>query len=204
MEQVNNERLVESFINDRLTPYLVCPIAWILTWWMQSFMTLTVVNTGINLVFFPAGVRALSVFVFGLRGAIGVFIGTSVTSMHYFSNENSISIVSMMLISLVSSFTSYFVMKLVCKYRGISDALCELRFSDILLIVCTQGVISPLLHLLIYDFAGLNGHIEEPLSTEIQEFFYMSAGDIVGSMIFMLTFTWIATHYIDTKSIDRE
>lgn len=161
---------MESFINERLTPYLVCPIAWILTWWFQSFLTLTVVNTGINLVFLPAGVRTLSVFIFGFEGAIGVFIGTMITSMHYFSNENSISTASMILISLVSAFTSYLVMALVCKYRGISDALSELSFSDILLIVCTQGVISPALHVLIFDGSGLNGHVEQPLSTKIQDF----------------------------------
>lgn len=195
---------MRALLNHQLTPYIVCPIAWILTWWFQSKLTLTLVNTGINLIFLPAGVRTLSVFVFGLEGAIGVFIGTLATSLIYFTDSNSLHPAAIILVSLVSAFTSYLTMVAVCKYRRISNNLNELKFSDVLLIVLTQGLISPILHLLTFHIAKLNGHIDEPLNAEIEEFLYMSAGDIVGSMIFMLAFVAVASFIMKVKDNDAD
>ncbi len=72
--------ILEKFLNNRYAPYLFGLIGWIVMWNINGQLSFLQKTMGVNFVFLPAGIRTLSVFIFGYRGAIGVFIGNVITN----------------------------------------------------------------------------------------------------------------------------
>ena len=63
---------IESLLNFPMTPYVLGVIVWMLAWWVQMGPARPLFNfaPGVELPFFPAGVRTLAVFIFGMPGSL--------------------------------------------------------------------------------------------------------------------------------------
>lgn len=188
---INPAHLVATIVNAKPTPYLFGALGWLIMWRVQGLLQtqLTAIDyaTGVALIFLPAGIRTLSVLVFGLRGAIGVFIGSVLSTFDYMGHLPALDASFLVLIGAISAFSAYAMMQLVCWWRKIGSDLDELQFSDVLFIVFTQGLLSASLHQLVFTQLGLDGAYSNPSTWEIFLLWAaMAAGDIVGSMLLML------------------
>jgi len=85
------------------------------------------------------------------------------------------------------------MMQLVCWWRRIGVDLEELRFSDVLVIVFSQGLLSATLHQLVYRHHELEEiYIKPSLVESFRLWAAMATGDIVGSMVLMLSGVMLA------------
>lgn len=194
--------LVEKIVNNPFTPLILCPFAWVAIWFAQLQFTLLEYSAGVSVVFLPAGVRTLAVFIFGIRGAIGVFFGSLVTAALFFTGFNELPNISLVLTAFVSAFAAYFVMVTVCRWKNISNNLEDLSFNDVLVIVISQGIFSATLHQFIFLQNNLSG-LQEGSATHLAlNWSAMACGDVVGSMIFLLTFVSIASFLLKNKHGD--
>lgn len=179
---------VASLLNFPMTPYVLGTIVWLLAWWVQMGPLRPVFNfvPGVELPFFPAGVRTLAVFAFGFPGAVGIFIGSVATYFLYFPEMSGVSTLSVLgcsASSASSAFSAYLAMRLVCDRCGISDNLSGLTVSAIGIIVLTQSVLSASLHQFFYLAAGVGSHdFQVSLGTLMFHWSAMAVGDALGSM----------------------
>lgn len=193
---------VEKIVNNPLAPFILCPFAWVLMWFAQLQFTSLEYAIGVSVVFLPAGVRTLAVFVFGFRGAVGVFIGSLATAVGFFKGAGELPNLSLVFIAFVSAIASYLAMVSVCRWKNISTSLEDLSFNDVLVIVFSQGILSATLHQFIFLQNNLNDLQEGGATHLALNWSAMACGDIVGSMIFMLTFVSIASFYMKIKHSD--
>ena len=171
------------------TPYVIGVILWVLSWWAQMGPLRPLLNfaPGVELPFFPAGVRTLAVFIFGIHGAIAIFVGSLITYSLYFPELLSASPIGIIGCAAASAFSSYLAMRIVCTVCKIPHSLDGLNLRNITWIVITQGLISASLHQLIYRWeviapAGdtLGSH------SDLINWAAMVSGDTTGSMLVLL------------------
>ena len=157
-------------------------------WQLQLQLGFLDYAMGVSLIFLPAGVRTLSVLIFGLRGALGVFAGALLSTIEYMGHVAAMDFLNMCIISAVSAFSAYAMMRFVCWWRKIGNDLNELTFSDVLVIVFSQGLLSSTLHQIMYVIHAIDSAYENPTYAEsFRLWAAMATGDIVGSMILMLS-----------------
>ena len=188
---MQTSNFIENLVNAKLTPYMFGAFGWLLAWKLQSLLLNLIPSldyaTGVALVFLPAGIRTLSVLVFGLRGAMGVFIGALFSTIEYMGHLPVFDASILLVICAISAFSAYLMMQLVCWWQKIGAELDELKFSDVLLIVFSQGVLSATLHQFVYAHTYIDDVYTDP--SHMERFMLwagMATGDIVGSMLFML------------------
>lgn len=180
-------RFIESLVNARFMPYLFGFFGWYSMWLLQLQLDFLNYAFGIALIFLPAGVRTLSVLIFGFRGALGVFAGAALSTIEYMGHIPTIDFLNILSIAAISAFSAYVMMVLVCRWRHIGNELNELAFSDVLIIVFSQGLLSATLHQMLYTLHDLDAAYVNPTLPELFRLWAaMATGDIVGSMIFML------------------
>lgn len=192
----NQPNRLESIMNAPLTPFLFGFFGWYLMWLIQLQLTTFDYALGVSLIFLPAGIRTLSVLIFGFRGAVGVFLGSILSTIDYMGHIQTMTFVHICIVAAISAFSSYLMMALVCWWRRIGGNLDELAFGDVLTIVFTQGLLSASLHQLIYAYHPIEIAYDNPSSAEIFRLWAaMATGDIVGSMIFMLSAVALANFF---------
>ena len=206
---MHQPNLIQTLVNAKSTPYLFGALGWILMWELQNLLQtqLTALDyaTGVALVFLPAGIRTLAVLIFGLRGAIGVFIGCIFSTIEYMGHLPALDASFVLLICAISAFSAYVMMQLVCLWRKIGSDLDELRFNDVLIIVFSQGLLSASLHQLVFTRLDLQGVYTNPSAWEAFRLWAaMAAGDIVGSMLLMLSGIAIANMASSLLSVRRQ
>ena len=185
---MNPPNIIESLVNAKPTPYLFGFIGWLLMWKLQLQLDFLDYALGVSLAFLPAGIRTLAVLIFGLRGAIGVFAGSVLSTIEYLGHIQGMDFFEIALISAISAFSAYLMMQLVCWWRKIGSDLDELTFSDLLVVVFSQGLLSSTLHQMIYSLRPIEASYDHPSTAEaLRLWSAMAAGDIVGSMILMLS-----------------
>ena len=185
-------KFLESLVNAKPTPYLFGALGWTIAWQMQLLTQQLIpaldYEVGVSLIFLPAGIRTLSVLVFGFRGAVGVFLGCIFSTIEYMGHLPTLDASILLIICAISAFSAYLMMQLVCWWRKIGSNLDELTFSDLLLVVFSQGLLSSTLHQTIFALNPIDGLYEHPTWAETFRIWSaMAAGDIVGSMILMLS-----------------
>ncbi|MEN9879945.1 MAG: hypothetical protein RIQ55_591 [Pseudomonadota bacterium] len=184
----NQPNRLEAIINAPMTPYFFGFLGWYGTWLIQLQLTVLDYAVGVSLIFLPAGIRTLAVLIFGFRGAVGVFLGSILSTIGYMGHVKSMNFVHICIVGAVSAFSSYLMMRLICWWRRIGDNLDELAFNDVLTIVFTQGLLSASLHQIIYAYHPLEIAYDHPSPAEAFRLWAaMATGDIVGSMILMLS-----------------
>lgn len=187
MSSIQPNRL-ETIMNAPLTPYVFGFIGWYGMWLIQLRLTAFDYALGVSFIFLPAGIRTLSVLIFGFRGAVGVFLGSVLSTIGYMGHVENMSFLHVCIVAAISAFSAYLMMALVCWWRRIGGNLDELAFSDLLTIVFTQGLLSASLHQIIYAQHPIEAAYDNPSHAETFRLWSaMAAGDIVGSMILMLS-----------------
>jgi len=134
--------LLECAVNSRLTPYLFGFLGWTLMWQFQVFLTKAIppldFALGVSLIFLPAGIRTLSVLIFGFKGAVGVFFGAMLSTLEYMGHVASMDFAVHTVIGAISAFSAWVAMVAVCHIRKIDDDLSQIGFDDVLAIVFCQ------------------------------------------------------------------
>ncbi len=185
-------KFLESLVNAKPTPYLFGALGWTIAWQMQLLTQQLIpaldYEVGVSLIFLPAGIRTLSVLVFGFRGAVGVFLGCIFSTIEYMGHLPTLDASILLIICAISAFSAYLMMQLVCWWQKIGHDLEELKFSDVLFIVFSQGLLSASLHQLVFARMHLEGVYSNPSTWDTFRLWAaMATGDIVGSMVLMLS-----------------
>lgn len=185
-------KFLENLVNAKPTPFLFGALGWTIAWQIQLLMQQLIpaldYEVGVSLIFLPAGIRTLAVLIFGFRGAVGVFFGCIFSTIEYMGHLPTLDASILIIICAISAFSAYLMMQLVCWWRKIGSDLEELRFSDVLLIVFSQGLLSALLHQFVFSRMHLEGAYSNPsIWDTFRLWAAMATGDIIGSMVFMLS-----------------
>lgn len=179
-------KLVQAFLNHWIAPYTLIVFLWLLAWGIQMGPLRPIFNfaPGIELPFFPAGVRTFAVFAFGFPGAVAVFIGSLVTYFIFFPELLESTATTIVGCAAASAFSAYIAMRAVCIICKIPNNLSGLAFRGIGLIVVTQGVLSALIHQVLYHAAGVS---QFSLTETIFNWGAMATGDALGSMFVLFS-----------------
>ena len=185
---MNTPNTLQRIVNAQVTPYLFGFLGWQFMWQLQTQLAVLDYALGVSLIFLPAGIRTLAVLIFGLRGAIGVFVGAIFSTMDYMGHIPTMDMANVALIAAISAFSAYLMMRVVCWWRKIGVDLDELTFSDVLTIVFSQGLLSASLHQLLYRHHVVEeAYVDPTLAESFRLWAAMATGDVVGSMVLMLS-----------------
>lgn len=146
---------------------------WAGCWFLnKALLSDTLVTTGINLVYLPAGVRLLLVLLFGPWGALGIFL---VDPLLFFSEFGSGSVAEVIGASFISAFAPYLTVLGFCRATGLSPRLSGLRPLHLPILALLVSVVTPLLfnlHFLVHD-----RHADDDFA---RNFAAMATGDFLG------------------------
>lgn len=189
---MQTSKFLENLVNAKPTPFLFGALGWTIAWQIQLLMQQLIpaldYEVGVSLIFLPAGIRTLAVLIFGFRGAVGVFLGCIFSTIEYMGHLPTLDASILIIICAISAFSAYLMMQLVCWWRKIGHDLEELQFSNVLFIVFSQGFLSASLHQLVFARMDLEGAYSNPsIWDTFRLWAAMATGDIVGSMVFMLS-----------------
>lgn len=177
---------MESFLNRPFLPYVSVVLLWVLSCFVQHRLTTFDYVVGVSLLYFPAGIRTLSVFVLGFKGAVAVFCGSLLTLFFEFP-ALQLTLNEMVWgcgVAGASAFSSYIAMKAVKQWKKIPPSLEGLTMGDVVYIVISQGVVSATLHQILFQAKGAADAYQN--DTFAQAFVYwaaMASGDVLGSML---------------------
>jgi hypothetical protein len=192
------EGLTISLLNFPMTPYVLGIIVWMLAWWVQMGPARPLFNfaPGVELPFFPAGVRTLAVFAFGFPGAVGIFIGSLVTYFLYFPEMLGVSPMGTIGCAAASAFSSYVAMRLICAWNNIPQTLEGLTFKSISWIVITQSLLSASLHQFLYHSEQMSGeYVAASITTTLFNWGAMATGDALGSVAVLFAVLFLYQRY---------
>lgn len=187
--QSNTTNAFELVINNPMTAYVAVITAWLFAWWIQMG-PLSSLNLapGVELPFFPAGIRTLAVFIFGIHGAFAILIGSLISYAWLFPAVSLGDYASVISIATASSFSAYAAMKGYLLITKSPADLSGLTLSKITIIVLIQSLMSSTLHQLIYQSHEVSEQYNQMNYLDLFLIWLgMAAGDLVGSMIVMLS-----------------
>ena len=165
----------QSFLLDAIL-VVTSAVLWSVVWIANKYlMAGTHVAPGIDLVFLPAGFRLLIVIVFGVWGALGIFLADPLMFMLEFEQG---SIREIFINALISGFAPYFTVMAFCRLAGIGSSLAQLKPIHLPLLALAVSFVTPLLFIL--------GHIAEgrtPPDAFFHNFTAMMTGDFLGCLI---------------------
>lgn len=187
--KATHQSWLEIMLNDPTTPYFLAFVVWILAWWLQMGPLHALFNfaPGVELPFFPAGVRTLSVFIFGFPGAVGVFFGSLVTYALYHPGLLNASPVGIVGCAAASAFSSYLAMRWICDLLKIPYSLSGLTMKNVGWIVITQSILSATLHQFFYHAEAISSlYPQESTGTTLFYWIAMASGDALGAMAIIL------------------
>lgn len=151
-------------------------VIWCGVWLANMYlMSGTKIAPGIDLVFLPAGFRLLIVIVFGVWGALGIFLADPLMFMIEFGNTG---ISDMLINALISGFAPYVTVRVFSRLAGIEGSLIQLRAVHLPLLALAVSVVTPLLFNLHFLMAGRTSP-----SAFLPNFTAMAMGDFLGCLI---------------------
>lgn len=134
------------------------------------------VDVGVSTPYLPAGVRLIAVTVFGLAGAVGLFLGALMYAPEVFPVAGIEGWLAVALISAgVPMLTLYAVRRAFC----IGEQLLELSYRALLLLMALQAVVSPLAHQLLF-------WVTDMAPASAYNLLAMIVGDFVGCTLVVL------------------
>lgn len=181
---------MEAFLNRPLLPYLSIVVLWIASYSLQQHLTTFEYATGLSLLYLPAGIRTLTVFVLGFRGAVAVFCGSLITLPLEFPSllPTPNEVLWAVAVGAVSAFSAYVAIKAVVYWKKIPQTLEGLTMRDVVYIVISQGLVSSTLHQLLFHTKGAaEEYINNTAEQLIVYWAAMATGDILGSMLVLLS-----------------
>ena len=138
----------------------------------EAFFSGLEFDIGVNWIFLPAGMRLLCTLLFGLEGAIGLFIAGLIVIHFYFPTFDLITGIGA---AFITAGAPYLVYRLALS-RGLSPSLEKITPKTLGILILIYAITSPLLHQLWF---ALRGFSPDSLSA----FFAMFVGDLLGTLI---------------------
>lgn len=138
----------------------------------EAFFSGLEFGIGVNWIFLPAGLRLLCTLLFGLEGALGLFIAGLIIVQLYFP---AFDLVTGIGAACITAGAPYLVYRLALM-RGLSPSLEKLTPKTLGILILTYAITSPLLHQLWFSLRGFS-------PDSLSAFFAMFVGDLVGTLI---------------------
>ena len=158
-------KIIKSTIIDVFVVVLTWIVFYRMSLWLFAYFEN---NPRVYWVFLPAGIRMISVFIFGWAGVLGLFIGSVIT------NEAELS--GYVIYLAVISAMSPMVAKRACKWWfNIPDTLQGLSSKQLLAFAITGALSNALLSNLYFYFTDR--------ANSLKGFFPMFVGDMLGTLI---------------------
>jgi hypothetical protein len=171
---------VEALLNRPLLPYVVVVLLWGSACFVQYQLAIFNYVAGVSLLYFPAGIRTLTVFVLGFKGAMAIFVGSLLTMLFEFPYLKPTAKELLWAIGVA--------MKAVKYWKKIPSTLEGLTMRDVVYIVISQGLVSSTLHQLLFQFKeAADEYANETSEQALVYWAAMATGDILGSMSVLLT-----------------
>lgn len=172
MDTANSSR--ESVISVKTT--IVCALVYALLFYANDWLTAFLeVAPGVNWIYLPAGLRLFLVLIFGLSGAIGIAIASTLITLGRDLSDDIIGIVG---IGLISGFGPYLARRMVIRNLKINADLSNLNIQMIAISVLVFALLSTGLHQLWFVLIGIpSGSFSNTVA--------MLIGDILGALLFI-------------------
>lgn len=145
---------------------------------------------GVSLLYLPAGIRTLSVFVLGFKGALAVFAGSLFTILFEFPylKPTADEVLWTIGVAASSAFSAFIAMKAVKYWKKIPPTLEGLTMRDVVYIVISQGFVSSTLHQMLFHFKDVaDEYVNHTMEQAVVYWGAMATGDILGSMFVLLS-----------------
>ena len=145
---------------------------------------------GVSLLYLPAGIRTLSVFVLGFKGALAVFAGSLLTILFEFPylKPTADEVLWAIGVAAASAFSAFIAMKAVKYWKKIPPTLEGLTMRDVVYIVISQGLVSSTLHQLLFHLKeAADEYVNDTMEQAFVYWGAMATGDILGSMFVLLS-----------------
>ena len=173
---------MKRFLDDATNAF-IC-IFGVATAWVLLFRLNTVIfshfetSKFINWVFIPAGVRLVSILLFGLYGVVGLFLGALITS-----SQEGLNLDTAIIISLISAINPYLAINFA-KYCLKVDSLMQgLNAKQLLTISFFAALFNGISHNLYFHLYIRKSSIFNCIN--------MFIGDFIGSLIVLYTFAFL-------------
>ncbi|QWD64201.1 hypothetical protein [Polynucleobacter sp. MWH-UH2A] len=154
---------------------IISTFAYTLLFYVNSWITSELVfGLGVNWIYLPAGLRLFLTLIFGLPGAIGIAIASTLIS--YFG-ELSSDLTICIGTGLISGFAPYLARIFVFSNVSLDPDLSNMNLQKLLLCILIYALMSAGLHQYWYATVGLQN------TGSVNHFAVMAIGDILGSVL---------------------
>lgn len=181
---------MEAFLNRPLLPCICIVLLWGLGCYTQHQLTTFNYVSGVSLLYLPAGIRTLSVFVLGFKGALAVFAGSLFTILFEFPylKPTANEVLWAIGVAAASAFSAYLAMEAVRYWKKLPESLEGLTMRDVVYIVISQGLVSSTLHQLLFHLKeAADEYVNDTMEQAFVYWAAMATGDILGSMFVLLS-----------------
>jgi len=181
---------MEAFLNRPLLPCICIVLLWGLGCYTQHQLTTFNYVSGVSLLYLPAGIRTLSVFVLGFKGALAVFAGSLFTILFEFPylKPTANEVLWAIGVAAASAFSAYLAMEAVRYWKKLPESLEGLTMRDVVYIVISQGLVSSTLHQLLFHLKeAADEYVNDTMEQAVVYWAAMATGDILGSMFVLLS-----------------
>ena len=181
---------MEAFLNRPLLPCICIVLLWGLGCYTQHQLTTFNYVSGVSLLYLPAGIRTLSVFVLGFKGALAVFAGSLFTILFEFPylKPTANEVLWAIGVAAASAFSAYLAMEAVRYWKKLPESLEGLTMRDVVYIVISQGIVSSTLHQLLFHLKeAADEYVNDTMEQAFVYWAAMATGDILGSMFVLLS-----------------
>lgn len=159
-----------GFVNASISAF-----AYALLFYIKSWITSELAfGLGVNWIYLPAGLRLFLTLIFGLPGAIGIAIASTLIS--YFGALTS-DLTICIGTGLISGFAPYLARIFVFSNVKLDPDLSNMNLQKLLLCILIYSLMSAGLHQYWYATVGLQD------TGSINHFAVMAIGDILGSVL---------------------
>lgn len=150
-------------------------IAWLLLFELNRWLFASIERTSfVTWVFLPAALRMVAVLVFGWSGALGLFVGASVTNAELWPQDWQDALV----LSLLSALPVYAACELVRRWLVLPGSLSGMRARHLLWFSLVGALASAACHNLYFSATSRSMHM-------LEHFLPMLAGDMLGMFIML-------------------
>lgn len=165
-------RLKAAFVIVTMVLYLVADTAngWLFAAWLEHV-------PGVSWVFLPAGIRLLTTLLFGGAGALGLLLGSWITTFfHYFPDDPQRAFVG----GIIGALAPWLVYLHAGRSWRFGASLASLSPARLLGLSAAYGLANSLLHHVYFAWRG-----QEAL---LEGFVAMLVGDLLGTLIVLYVF----------------
>ena len=154
---------------------IISVFAYTLLFYINSWITTELVfGIGVNWIYLPAGLRLFLTLIFGLPGAIGIAIASTLISYY---GELSSDLAICIGTGLISGFAPYLARIFVFSNVKLESDLSNLNLQKLLLCIVIYALMSAGLHQYWYATVGLEN------TGSVNHFAVMAIGDVMGSIL---------------------